>query len=130
MFPLDSNYKKTVISIYLRSSFIGCLRTPSVTAGDSNPHSVDKKHHSLNSVLFTARSQHLLFIIIFIFIFIFRHSPNFFPYGGSTFHGIVECALYSLEVDTLDHKFSCISGHLHKRCISIYFISTARFDLN
>ena len=34
------------------------LKDTSVTAGDSNPHSADQKHQSLNSVLLTARPRH------------------------------------------------------------------------
>ena len=34
------------------------LKDTSVTVGDSNPHSADQKHQSLNPVLLTARPQH------------------------------------------------------------------------
>ena len=34
------------------------LKNTSVTAGDSNPHSADQKHQSLNAVLLTAQPRH------------------------------------------------------------------------
>ena len=36
-------------------AMVKCLKDTSVTAGDSNPHSADQKHQSLNSVLLTVR---------------------------------------------------------------------------
>ena len=40
------------------SWFSVLLKDPSVTTGDSNPHSSDQKHQSLNLVLLTARPWH------------------------------------------------------------------------
>ena len=42
------------------------LKDTSVTAGDSNPHSADQKHQSLNSVLLTARPRHFHFSHVMI----------------------------------------------------------------
>ena len=53
-------------------AMVKCLaQGHSVTAGDSNPHSADQKHQSLNSVLLTARPRHFHNAII-------KKRPSFY----------------------------------------------------